>query len=294
MTSPGDRTGFGGGLTPAGCRAAPRPRLAGRARPTAAAGVALTALGLVAGCGGLDLGSTNVFGLDDEWRLGAQLAADLRREVTLDEDPEVVRAINELGQELVRHGRLADRPWELHVVRDDELNAFNIPGGHVYVHSGLIRAAGDASELMSVLAHETAHGMERHGTQQLTKAYGITLLLDLALGRSPGVLAGIGANIAAGGTLAHYSREAEREADAEGLRLLTAAGWDPEGMVRMFERLIERRQRQPNDLERFFASHPMTETRLADTRRRIAELPAGQGYRRDSETFRRLQQRVAR
>lgn len=262
------------------------------AAPVVAALFALSSLAC-AGLPGVD--EVNAFTVQDEWRLGSELEAEYEQRLDLVRDPQALALLNELGQQLVRQGRLADRPWEFHLVRADELNAFNIPGGHVYVNTGLVLAAEEGAELMGVMAHEAAHGMERHATQQLTRAYGLQVMLSLALGKDAGVLEDIAANLAASGTLAHYSREAEREADREGVRLMHAAGWDPRGLRRMFERLLSARERAPGRVERFFASHPVTESRLQDVQEAVAALPGGgAGGRSDSEDFRRLQQRLRR
>ncbi len=96
---------------------------------------------------------------------------------------------------------MANRQWQFHVVADPEINAFNIPGGHVYVNSGLIARASNASELAGVLAHEITHGVSRHGTEQLSKQYGIAGVAGLVLGRNPGLVQQIAAQIVAQGAV---------------------------------------------------------------------------------------------
>ena len=75
------------------------------------------------------------------------------------------------------HTELADRPWQFHLVNAPVVNAFNIPGGHVYVFTGLVEQAETLDEFAGVVAHEVAHGSARHGTQILTRAYGLSELL---------------------------------------------------------------------------------------------------------------------
>src|SRR5690606_1570900 len=115
-------------------------------------------------------------------------------------------------------------PWRFHVVQDDAINAFNIPGGVVYVNTGLIARAGSASELAVVLAHEISHGIARHGTERLTTQYGISIVAGLVLGQDPGLVEQIAAQIVATGAIARYSRGAEREADDLGVRYMAGAG----------------------------------------------------------------------
>ena len=256
-----------------------------------AGALALAALGC-ASLPGID--EVNAFTVEDEWRLGSELAAEYDKKLDLVRDARALQLLNELGAQLVAQGRFADRPWTFHIVRDEEWNAFNIPVGHVYVNTGLVLAAGDGAELMGVLAHETAHGMERHATLQLTRAYGLQVVLGMALGRNASVLEDIAANLAASGTLAHYSRGAEREADQEGLRLASAAGWDPRGLSRFFDKLTAQQRTDPGRVARFFASHPPSQTRSDDVEAAVASLPRTGSWRTDSPAFQELRARLAR
>lgn len=249
---------------------------------------------LLAGCSGVDLGSFNLFSVQDEWKLGRQIADEAERSLELIDDAEALRLLNAMGQQLVQQSSMRELEWSFHLVRADEVNAFNIPGGHVYVNSGLVAAAENASEFMGVLAHETAHGTQRHATQQITRAYSLQIALDMALGRNTGALKGLAANLLAGGTLSHYSREAEREADHVGVRLMAAAGYDPNGMVEFFGRLLDLRSSRPGRVQQFFASHPLTETRIQNAQSSIATLPVQAGWRTDDPAFRSLKARLAR
>ena len=102
------------------------------------------------------------------------------------------------------------------------------------------------------------------------------------------------AQLIGSGAVAKFSRDDEREADRLGLRYLVEAGYDPAGMATMFETLLENRRRRPNVVERFFASHPLTEERIENVRREAAQLSAAaEPTTRDSD-FQRLKQRVRR
>lgn len=241
---------------------------------------------------GVNQGDFNLISLEEEWELGRKLEADLAKQVTLLRDARVHGYVDRLGQALVRHTSMAGRPWKFHVVRDPELNAFNIPGGHVYVNTGLIAAAPDVAALAGVMAHEISHGVARHGTEQLSKAYGFQIVAGLVLGQDPATYERILAQIVAGGTFASFSRDAEREADRLGLRTAYAANYDPLGMARMFEVLLSERRRRPSSVERFFASHPLTETRIRDVREAAAALPPKQGLVRTDPGFQTIQGRV--
>ncbi|MDX1632832.1 MAG: M48 family metallopeptidase [Thermoanaerobaculia bacterium] len=241
---------------------------------------------------GVNRGDVNLVSLEEEWELGRRLESDLARELDLVRDPGITRYVSRLGQEIVNTTEMARYPWEFHVVRSRDVNAFNIPGGHVYVNTGLIAATDSASELAGVMAHEIAHGVARHGTEQLTKAYGLNILAGLALGQNPQAYEQILAQILGTGAMAKFSRDDEREADYLGVHYMARAGYHPEGMVSIFRELLRQRQRRPSSVERFFASHPLTEERIRSVRSYMRELGDLSGLTRDEPAFRLLHRRV--
>ena len=255
--------------------------------------VALVAI-VGAGCAsaGVNKGDFNLMSYQEEWALGAQLEQDIARQMRLIQDPAVVNYVSLIGQRLVNQTELAQAPWEFHVVQNPEVNAFNIPGGHVYVYTGLICANDNAAELASVMGHEISHGVARHATEQMSKAYGANILLGLALGANPPVYQQILAQVVAGGTFAKFGRDAEREADHLGLLYMYNAGYEPHGMVTMFQELIQRRQRSPGSVDQFFSSHPLTEERIENVQAQIAQLPPRTNLvERDAE-FENVQRRL--
>lgn len=242
---------------------------------------------------GVNRGDFNLISYQEEWALGQQLEADIARQLPLVNDRTALAYVNRVGQRLVAQTELAEAPWEFHIVAGPEINAFNIPGGHVYVYTGLIQASDNVSELSGVMAHELAHGVARHGTEQLSKAYGFSALAGLALGANPPIYQQILAQIVGAGTFASFGRDAEREADMLGVTYMYNAGYDPHGMVTMFQELLSRRQSQPGAVSQFFSSHPLTEERIENVRAHIRTLPSRQNLiTRDAE-FQRIQQRLA-
>ncbi|MBW3660404.1 MAG: M48 family metalloprotease [Gemmatimonadetes bacterium] len=261
----------------------------------AIAALTVVALSLVAcASSGVNKGDFNLVSYEEEWQLGSQLERDIDRQMQVLNDPAANAYVSRVGQRLVAQSELAQAPWGFHIVADPQLNAFNIPGGHVYVHTGLICAADNVAEFAGVMAHEISHGVARHGTEQLSKAYGANIVAGLLLGGSPPIYQQVLAQVVATGTFAKFSRDAEREADHLGVIYMYNAGYDPHGMVTMFQELIERRQRQPGSVESFFASHPLTEERIANVRAQIDQLPPRQNLvLRDAE-YQDLQRRVSR
>jgi beta-barrel assembly-enhancing protease len=260
-------------------------------RSTTALAVALATL-LTAACGSGGGGDFNLISIEEEWQLGKQLATDISRQVKINNDPVVNGYVRELGQRLVAQSPAPfnQLPWNFYVVDDPSINAFAVPGGHVYVHTGLIAHSDNAAELAGVMAHEISHVTARHSTEQLSRQYGLSILAGIALGQNPGQLTQIAAQIVAGGALARFSREAEREADELGIQAMAAAGYNPIGMATMFEELMENRQRQPGRVEQFFSTHPLTEERVRDARNRAQRL--GTTGRLDEPGFQEAKRRV--
>ena len=248
----------------------------------------------VAGCGsGGGLGDLNLISLEQEWQMGQQLSQEIARRVRLVNDPEANAYINRLGQALVSSTEMGRLPWQFHIVADGDINAFNIPGGHVYINTGLIAAADNASELAGVMAHEIAHGVERHATEQMTKAYGLEFLAAMLLGGRPNQLGQIAAQIAGTGALASFSRDAERQADRLGTRMMAQAGYDPRGMVTMFEELLRMRQGgSRNSVAQFFSTHPLTEDRIRDVNREIQQLGQTANLRTDDAAYQLIRRRI--
>ncbi len=251
---------------------------------------------LVTGCAtsGVNRGDVNLVSLEEEWQLGAQLEQDIARQVQLVNDQTALSYVNQMGRRIVSQTEMRNLPWEFHIVADETINAFNIPGGHVYVHTGLIERAGSAAELAGVMAHEISHGVARHGTERLTKTYGLNIVAGILLGQDPAVYQQILAQILGTGAIAKFSRDDEREADDLGIRFMYGAGYNPNGMVSMFETLLAERKRRPSSIEQFFSTHPLGEERLENVRERIRRLPSKQGLITNESGFATLQQRVAR
>jgi beta-barrel assembly-enhancing protease len=245
----------------------------------------------MAGCATLGIGNYNLVSLEEEWQLGAQLERDIAQQLPLVHDQEMLSYINRVGQQIVARTEMANLPWKFHVVADPAINAFNIPGGHVYVYTGLIDAAGNAAELAGVMAHEIAHGVQRHGTQRLTKMYEMQMITGVLLGSNPAVYQQILAQIVGTGAVASFSRSDEREADRLGIRYMHQAGYNPDGMASMFERILAERNRRPSAVEQFFSTHPLTEDRIADARRQAQSLPQGNVVT-DEAGFRSAKQRA--
>lgn len=248
---------------------------------------------LALGCGSGGAGDFNLISIEEEWQLGQQLSQDIAKQVRFNEDPTVNAYVRSVGQRIVAQtpAPFNQMPWDFHVVEDPAINAFAIPGGHVYVNTGLLANADNASELAGVMAHEISHVVARHSTEQLSRQYGLSILAGVALGQNPGQLSQIAAQIVAGGAMARFSRDAEREADDLGIKFMAAAGFNPIGMATMFEELLEHQQSQPSRVEQFFSTHPLTQERVQEARKRAAQI--GNTGTLDEPAFQEAKRRVA-
>lgn len=241
------------------------------------------------------------FTLNDEIELGKQFDVLIRSNMPLVHDPEVVAYMDYLLDRLTAHMPPQPIPFQIHVIRDNTLNAFAVPGGYIFVHSGLILAMANESELAGVLSHEMAHVTQRHIAGRLAKAQTFSALA--LAGMLAGVLAGAlgggeaGMGLAMGGMAASqsamlkYSRADESEADQVGMNYYLAAGYPPEGMVDSF-RVIQRPQWETGgSVPTYLSTHPDIPSRIADLSARIANLRVPQKNLRpvDNGQFLRVQ-----
>jgi beta-barrel assembly-enhancing protease len=237
--------------------------------------------------------------VQEEVQLGQQLSAQLAQELPLVQDGPVVQYINQLGNSIAQRADPRIR-YSFYVVNAPEVNAFAVPGGHIYVNRGLIERSQNMSELAGVLAHEVAHVAHRHGIEQWRRAQqantGLALVYGILLGRAPGGLEQVGLQLGGAAVFAGYSRDAEREADATAIQYLVATGIHPRGLVTMFETLMAERQRNPGSVEQWFATHPTTQERVNNTQAAINRLPAAtlQGLTTNTQAFAEFRTRVSR
>jgi len=235
----------------------------------------------VAACGSGGLGGS--ISLDEEWRLGNQAAAQVEQQIQLVRDPQAVAYVRMVGERIHAVTPLADRPFTFNIVNDSSVNAFSVPGGHVYINSGLIAQANKVDELASVLAHEISHNVARHVIKQMQQAQTINVLGAILLGQNPNALEQIVAQIVAGGAMARFSRADEKQADDMGLDFMTKAGYDPHGMLDLFQKLLSLERTQPGSVARFFQDHPGTQDRIDDISGRISRMGRTSGIVDDPE-----------
>lgn len=173
-----------------------------------------------------------------EVQLGEVAAETTLGESTLCEDPQVLMALSTILERLA--AQLPDTPYPLtvRVVQSEEVNAFALPGGAMFVNTALLEESGSEHELAAVLGHEVQHVLQRHGLKRILTQAGTLLLVTVVLGDASEVAQLIGLQAADLGNLS-FGRDQERESDSLGLALMARAGFDPQGGVDFFGRLAE-------------------------------------------------------
>lgn len=237
----------------------------------------LATMGGMGGCAVTpnDIHGFNIISIEEEKRMGDRLAAEIEKQYTVVRNGDLQRYLDGMGRRLLSGAREVTFPYTFTVVKDDTLNAFAIPGGHVYIHTGLLRAARSEHELAGVLAHEINHVVARHGTRQMTQEYGYGLLLQIVLGDNPGMLTQIAANLFGKAGSMSYSRSMETQADILAVETLRVAGYDPEGLVSFFTLLQGTTRENPSRLARYFSTHPPTSERIQQVRQEILKVGKG-------------------
>jgi predicted Zn-dependent protease len=237
----------------------------------------------------------NVYSLQQEVELGRKMAADVERQARLLDDPVVVEYVNRLSQNLVRNSD-ARVPFTVKVIDSTEVNAFALPGGFLFVNTGLLLRAENEAEFAGVLAHEIAHVAARHGTKQATRqqiANYVSMPLVLAggwLGYAVRQLVGIAIPMG----FMQFTRGMEKQADTLGLEYLYRSGYDPLAFVDFFERIGTLEKTKPGLVSRMFSSHPMTGRRIKSAQKQIQRhLEPRSTYVVDTSEFQNIRARLA-
>jgi predicted Zn-dependent protease len=207
-------------------------------------------------------------------------------------DPVLTWYTNLRGRQLADRSARNDIPYFFRVIDSPEINAFAIPGGHIYMNLGVFQVAEQEAEFLGIMAHEIGHIVERHSAKQIVRQQWAGVAFNAALGAYPNYYAYLAGNLFGGLGFLKLSRDAEREADRVGLDIMTASGFDPRAMVSMFEKLRERYQREPGRLEKLFLTHPPTDERIENLRALLAETALPARLALDSPEFEEVKLRV--
>jgi Zn-dependent protease with chaperone function len=233
----------------------------------------------------------NVFSKEQDVEIGRQNAALVLEQYELVKSKAAQAYVEKLGQKLAAQpeAKSSGFTFSFTLLHVDEINAFALPGGPMFIYTGLLKATDNEAQLAGVMGHEMAHVILRHGTHEATKANG----LSMGAGWLAGVLGGgkiaesvlgMGANSA----ILKFSRDAETEADALGSHLMSGAGYDPVQMAKFFEKLAANGRQPPQIL----SDHPNPGNREEVIRAEMQTLPARK-YAVETGEFARVKKELA-
>lgn len=213
--------------------------------------------------------------------IGRNIYYEIQREGGVLNDPLVSSYVNYLGHRLSSVANGPDMPFHYFVVLDPEINAFALPGAYIGVNTGLITVTRNEDELAGVLAHETAHVVQRHIARQVADSkYNDLINLGILLGAlavaaaNPDVAAGalMGAEGGVAQRQINYTRADEMEADRVGIAILGRAHFNPEGMVDFFEYMQREYAMQGYQIPEFLSNHPLDITRITEAEMRAKDM----------------------
>ena len=225
-------------------------------------GFSLLGIFLITGCASLEpvVQNFNLISVEEERRIGEEVKKEIVKEMVIVQDPAMNQRVRSVGEKLVKALPRRDFDYQFYVVQDDAPNAFTIPAGAIYVHTGLLRFV-DNDELAGVLGHEIGHAYARHPAKSLSRAYGVDYLTRLLFRDPQGKFKTISLQLAKGSILLKYGREDEREADELAFSFLRQAGFPTSGLLR-FLRKLQTMQRGGVSIP-FLSTHPPTPERIS-------------------------------
>lgn len=238
----------------------------------------------------------NLFSKEQDVQLGQENAAQVRKQLTVIKDPILTDYVTQVGKRLMsaREAQESGFPFTFEVVADPSINAFALPGGPMFINTGLLKAVDNEAQLAGVMGHEMSHVILRHGTNQASKSKFIELPAVLAsqmAGESMiGKLAQAGIGLGANSVLLKFSRSAESQADLMGSHLMAESGYDPMEMARFFEKL---NAQGGGRTIQFLSDHPNPDNREKAIEEEVHRLPQ-QNYGYQSGAFQRMKQEVSK
>jgi predicted Zn-dependent protease len=232
--------------------------------------------------GSRNIAHKSIISIEKEVAIGRQYAAEIDKAAKLVTDPVVTEYVNRLAQNIARNSDL-NVPLTAKVLDMPTINAFALPGGFLYVNSGLLAAAEEEAEVAGVISHEVAHVAARHWASQMTKStilqYAMIPLIFTPMSYPVYVGVSQGLNLGIPLTFLKFSRSAESEADLLGLQYMYKAGYDPNAYVAFFGRIMDEQRRSPESAPSIFLDHPMTGDRIIKSEEAIKDvLPKKASY----------------
>jgi predicted Zn-dependent protease len=235
--------------------------------------------------------SVILIGDSEESSIGLKMATQIKTEKKIYADRTVTDYVNRTGQKIAR---LSDRPdvnYQFAVIEDKTPNAFAVPGGYIYVHTGLLKMIDTQSQLAGVLGHEISHIVARHSVKQLQEGMGFQVLSALVFGGSSQATQAA-VNVGLGLVMQGHSRSDEAEADSYGTIYMARAGYNPEGMAQVMDKLATVSGSGEGFWENLTSDHPPAAKRAAAVRAEIKSKGLDAGLPSDPEPYKSIKARV--
>lgn len=236
--------------------------------------VALTFFPAMTGCTAFNNISQSLFMMtpEQEIEFGRKAAIEVEKEIKAVNDAQLNDYMQDLCARIWAASPKSQIPARFHIIDNSEINAFAIPGGDVYIQTGLINAADDEAELAAVIAHEIGHVVNRHGVKAISRQTGASVLQQLALGDDSGEAVQMVSSIVSSGVMFNYSRTEELQADAAAVGTLHRMGYDPAALSTFFKKLTDKYGDNSSQLAVMFSSHPPNEARISQVRSMVNQL----------------------
>jgi predicted Zn-dependent protease len=230
---------------------------------------------------------------DEETRISREFRREARKYFKLVNNPEVERFVDRIGRRILAATGPLAFDYRFFVIDENQLNAFAVPGGSIYLFTGMIERAKSTDELAGVIGHEIVHIKGRHMARSAgPDAFSILSLLSLALLARSGnaaQAAGMLGQAVSATRQAAYSRQLELESDTLGARYMAAAGFDPKGAVGFLKTLDQERALNPIDVPAYVLSHPITQERVANAELVVKSLGSAQTRPDDPVALKKVQ-----
>lgn len=228
-----------------------------------------------------------IMDVDEEKALGAAYSKEILKKSAVVTGTSQSRMVDRVGKRIAAAAEQPDPEvpepiefkWEFHTVKDNEVNAFCLPGGSVFVNTGILNVVKSDDELAAIIGHEVAHALVRHGAERMSQESLSSLFQSvgaLAVGvatQSDGASELFSSAYGAGmqyGVLLPFSRTHESEADYIGLILATKAGYDPAAAVTFWQRMASMNKNA--EIAEWQSTHPSDETRIAELKKLLPEM----------------------
>lgn len=213
------------------------------------------------------------YSTDKEVAMGQSINRQVEKELKFTNDPLQKKRVEDIGKKIAAASDRKEIDYIFQVLEDDTVNAVALPGGYVYVNTGLLDKVDNDDELACILAHEVGHIVARHSIKKLQAMQSFSILrLLVAVAPAPGTgEVGTAADVAFTQFLLGYSREDELLADQLGARYAKLAGYDPHAMITFLNKLQDINRRMPLQEKSYFKTHPYVPDRIRVVKQELGE-----------------------